>query len=134
MVDNLTEEQRSKTMSRIRSKWSSQEKKIHSYLKGYKIKHKMHPGTKGSPDIILKDTKTAVFLHGCFWHKCPKCYIAPKTNKKYWIPKIENNVKRDQKNNKILKQNGFKILTIWEHETKRDFKKILNKLLEYGKS
>ena len=94
----------------------------------------MHPNIKGSPDIILKDTKTVVFLHGCFWHKCPKCYIKPKTNKKYWLPKIENNVKRDRKNNKILKQNGFKVIRMWEHEIKKDFKKILNKLLKYGKN
>jgi DNA mismatch endonuclease (patch repair protein) len=134
MADNLTKEQRSKTMSRIRSKWTAQEKKIHDYLKGNKIKHQMHPNIKGSPDVILKDTKTAVFLHGCFWHKCPKCYIKPKTNKMYWIPKIENNVKRDRKNNKILKQDGFKVIRIWEHEIKKDFKKILNKLLKYGKN
>ena len=134
MVDNLTKEQRSKTMSRIRSKWTAQEKKVHNYLKGNRIKHQMHPSIKGSPDIILKDTKTAVFLHGCFWHKCPKCYIKPKTNKKYWLPKIENNVKRDRKNNKILKQDGFKVIRIWEHEIKKDFKKILNRLLKYGKN
>lgn len=134
MADNLTKEQRSKTMSRIRSKWTAQEKRIHNYLKGNKIKHKMHPNIKGNPDIILNETKTAVFLHGCFWHKCPKCYIKPKTNKRYWLPKIENNVKRDRKNNKILKQDGFKVIRIWEHETKKDFKKILNRLLKYGKS
>ena len=134
MVDNLTSEQRSKTMSRIRSKWTSQEKKIHNFLKGNKIKHLMHPRIKGSPDIVLKNTKTAVFLHGCFWHKCPKCYIKPKTNKKYWLPKIKNNVKRDRKNNKILKTNGFKVVRIWEHEIKRSFNKVLEELLKYGQS
>lgn len=133
MVDNLTKEQRSKTMSNIRSKWTAQEKQLHNYLKGNRIRHAMHPKIEGSPDIVLKDTKTAVFLHGCFWHKCPKCYIMPKTNKEYWLPKIENNVKRDQKNNKILKKEGFKPVRIWEHETKRNFKKVLKRLLEYGK-
>lgn len=134
MADNLTNEQRSKTMSRIRSKWTAQEKQIHSYLKGNKIKHLMHPKIDGSPDILLKNTKTAVFLHGCFWHKCPKCYIKPKTNKKYWLPKIEKNVERDLKNNKILKRMGFKVVRIWEHDTKRNFKKVLKRLLQYGKS
>ena len=134
MADNLTSEQRSKTMSRIRSKWTTQEKKIHDYLKGNKIKHKMHPKISGSPDLIFENSKTAVFLHGCFWHKCPKCYIKPKTNKKYWLPKIEANVKRDRKNNKILKKEGFKVVRIWEHEAKRNIKKVLKVLLQYGKS
>ncbi len=88
-------------MSNIKSKWTDQEKKIHSYLKANKIKHKMHPKLSGSPDILLKDANTVVFLHGCFWHKCPKCYKEPKSNKKYWLPKIEKNVKRDRKNDAV---------------------------------
>ena len=129
MADNLTKEQRSRTMSRIRSKWTSQEKKIHNYLKSNKIKHKMHPKINGKPDILLSNTKTAVFLHGCFWHKCSKCYKKPKTNKKYWTVKIENNVKRDRKNAKILKEEGFNILKIWEHDIKRNFKRVLDKII-----
>jgi len=119
-------------MSGIRSRWTAQERKMHNYLKGSRIKHKMHPKIEGSPDILLKDSKTAVFLHGCFWHKCPKCYIKPKTNKEYWIPKIERNTKRDQKNSRILRKNGFKVLKIWEHESKRNFKKVLNKVLKHA--
>ena len=134
MPDNLTKEQRSKTMSRIRSKWTTQEKIMHDLLKGNKIKHAMHPKMEGSPDIILANTKTAVFLHGCFWHKCPKCYTKPKTNKKYWLPKIEKNVIRDRKNSKILKKGGFKVVRIWEHEAKKNIKKISKRLLDYGKS
>jgi DNA mismatch endonuclease (patch repair protein) len=114
MADNLTKEQRSKTMSRIRSKWTNQEKKIYNYLKSNKIKHKMHHKMSGNPDILLTETKTAVFLQGCFWHKCPKCYIKPKTNKEYWTPKIDANVKRDRKNSKFIKAQGFKIIKIWD--------------------
>ena len=132
MADNLTKEQRSRTMSRIRSKWTAQERKVHNYLKGNKVKHQMHPKIKGHPDIILKETNTAVFLHGCFWHKCPKCYREPKSNRKYWIPKIEENVKRDKKNKKILKEQNFNVVVIWEHDIKKNFKKVLKKLIKYG--
>lgn len=111
-----------------------QEKKIHSFLKGNKIKHKMHPNLTGNPDILLKETNTAVFLQGCFWHKCPKCYKEPKSRKEYWLPKIQNNVKRDRKNGKIIKEEGFNVLKIWEHEVKKDFSKVLDKVLKYGKS
>jgi len=132
MTDNLTKEQRSMTMSRIRSKWTGQEKKVHNYLKGHKIKHRMHPKIDGSPDILLKDTNTAVFLHGCFWHKCPKCFREPKTNRSYWLPKIENNVKRDEKNVDTLKTNGYRVIIIWEHQIKKDWDKTLRSLCKYG--
>ncbi len=129
MVDNLTEEQRSKCMSRIRSKWTLQEKRIHNYLKGHKVRHRMHPQLPGKPDIFLPATNTVVFLHGCFWHKCPKCYKEPKSQKEYWIPKIEKNVKRDRKNSRILRSKGYSVLKIWEHEVKKNYKKALDKIL-----
>jgi len=129
MVDNLTKEQRSKCMSRIRSKWTVQEVKIHNYLKGNKIKHKMHPRLIGKPDILLTNTNVVVFLHGCFWHKCPKCYKEPKSRKDYWLPKIDNNVKRDKKYARILKLEGYKVLKLWEHEVKKDFNKALKKII-----
>src|SRR3989344_212154 len=128
MSDNLTKEQRSKTMSRIRSKWTTQEKAIHNQLKGLKIKHKMHPDIEGHPDIILKRKKVAVFLHGCFWHKCPKCYKEPKTDKKYWLPKIQNNVKRDKRNLKLLRKQGYKVVKLWEHDIKKDSNKVYEKI------
>lgn len=127
MPDTLTKEQRSYCMSRIRSKWTSQEKRIHNYLKGHKIKHKMHPKLKGCPDILI-NSEIAVFLHGCFWHKCPKCYVEPKSKKAYWLPKLENNVKRDKKNIRTLKKQGFTVVKIWEHSVKTNFNSVLAKL------
>jgi len=128
MSDNLTKEQRSKTMSRIRSKWTKQEKSLHNRLKGLKIKHKMYPDIEGHPDIILKKKKVAVFLHGCFWHKCPKCYKEPKTDKKYWLLKIQNNVKRDKRNLKLLRKQGYKVVKLWEHDIKKDSNKVYEKI------
>lgn len=125
MTDNLTKKQRSFCMSHILSKWTSQERLVHNYLKGNKIKHKMHPKIEGNPDILLTDKKTAVFLHGCFWHKCPECYKKPKSNKSYWLPKIQRNVKRDEENRKILKANKYKVVIIWEHQVKNDVDKLL---------
>jgi DNA mismatch endonuclease (patch repair protein) len=125
MVDNLTKKQRSFCMSMIKSKWTLPEKKIHNLLKSWKIKHKMHPKIKGSPDIILKDKKIAIFIHGCFWHKCPKCFKNPKSKKSYWFPKIKRNINRDKVNINILKKAGWKVVKIWEHELKGDFRKII---------
>lgn len=118
MTDNLTKVQRSKNMSKIRSKWTKPELLVHHILLTLKIPHKMHPKLDGNPDIILKKEKIAIFVHGCFWHKCPKCYVEPKSNRKYWIPKIARNVERDKENRAKLSVKGYKSLTIWGHELK----------------
>ncbi len=128
-MDNLTKDQRSFNMSRIRSQWTTPERVIHNRLKGRKIKHKMHPKLEGCPDLILKDKKTAVFIHGCFWHKCPKCYRKPKSNETYWMPKIKTNVKRDRKNSAVLKNEGWNVVVIWEHELKNYIDSAIKRIL-----
>ena len=125
----MTPEQRSYTMSMIKSKWTAQERIAHNILKAMKIKHKMHPKIKGSPDIIIPDRKIAIFLHGCFWHKCPLHYRAPKSKRKYWLPKIEKNVLRDKQNIKTLRKSGWRIIVIWEHDVKK-MKICISKLLK----
>jgi len=115
-------------MSQIRSKWTVQEKKVHNLLKGHKIKHKMHPKIEGSPDLVLTHKKTAVFLNGCFWHKCPKCYITPKSRKYYWLQKIEKNVLRDRTSKKILRKKGFSVVSLWGHDLKRSPEKVLERV------
>ena len=91
MPDNLTKAQRSMTMSKIRSRGTGQENEVHNWLKIKKIKHKMHPKLDGNPDLIIPEKKLAIFLHGCFWHKCPKHFKMPKQNRAYWQPKLEKN-------------------------------------------
>lgn len=126
MSDIFSKKKRSEIMSKIRSKWTKQELIVHNYLKGYKIRHNMHPKMKGGPDIILKDRKVAIFIHGCFWHKCPKHYIEPKSKIKFWKNKIKKNVLRDKKNIKLLRKNGWKVSVIWEHDIKN--KKFVKKI------
>jgi len=123
MADNLTKEQRSKTMAKIKSKWTKQERTVHLCLNKKKIKHKMHPKIKGSPDLIIPEKKMAVFLHGCFWHSCKRYFVEPKSNRKYWINKINGNKKRDSKNKKVLVKNGWEVAVIWEHQIKRNLDK-----------
>jgi hypothetical protein len=81
----------------------------------------MHPKIEGNPDILLKGTNTVVFLHGCFWHKCPNCYIPPKSNRAYWLPKIEANVKRFKKVRRNLRKKGYNVAVLWEHQVKSGF-------------
>lgn len=115
MTDVLTKKQRSYNMSRIRSKWTKPEVAVHDALKAHKIGHKMHPDIAGSPDVIIQKYKTAIFINGCFWHRCPKHYRQPKSNVAFWRKKAEDNARRDRRNIAALRRSGWKVIVIWEH-------------------
>ena len=112
MYDNLTKKQRSYCMSRIRSSNTKPELRY----KGKSIGLVYQPKIFGRPDFINYKSKVVVFIDGCFWHKCPKHYIAPKSNKNYWIPKLRRNVVRDEEVRLSYKSAGWKVVRIWEHE------------------
>jgi DNA mismatch endonuclease (patch repair protein) len=118
-MDIMSKKERSKRMSLIRSKWTKQERWLHGVLKGYKIRHVMHPKMTGSPDVILKDKKIAIFLHGCFWHGCKKCYKAPSSNNEFWAEKLRKNLLKDTRDIRNLQQAGWKIIVMREHEISR---------------
>lgn len=117
MADVLTKKQRSYCMSQIRARNTQPEiilrKAIFSTgIRGYRLHYKL----AGKPDIVFPKRKIVIFIDGCFWHKCPKCFKKPDTNKKFWKVKIDSNVARDRIVNVVLKKDGWKILRIWEHE------------------
>jgi len=122
-MDKFTKEQRSYCMSQIKSRNTSVEvefrKKIwQNGVRGYRLHCKQIPG---SPDLFFPKRRLAVFIDGCFWHKCPKCYRESKSRKDYWDKKMLDNVSRDIRNNDQLNKMGIKVLRFWEHEIKRDF-------------
>ena len=69
------------------------------------------------PDITYVGRKLAIFIHGCFWHRCPKCdLVLPKTNTNYWREKFQRNVERDVRKKNALQELGWNVHTIWECE------------------
>lgn len=74
----------------------------------------------GSPDIVLQRFWTVIFVHGCFWHRHPGCRYAstPKSRQEYWLPKFTANVERDARKETQLRELGWRVLVIWECETK----------------
>jgi DNA mismatch endonuclease, patch repair protein len=74
----------------------------------------------GCPDLVFRPQKKIIFVHGCFWHRHEDCVLArlPKTRLEFWETKLESNRLRDEKNNATLKQEGWKLLTVWECQLK----------------
>ena len=123
MVDKVSKEVRSYNMSRIRSKDTKPEILVRSYLfsKGLRFRKndKRYPR---SPDVVLPKYKTIVFVHGCFWHLHEGCKYAvmPKSNVEFWEEKLYGNIERDKRNKKELEEMGWKVITVWECELKKD--------------
>lgn len=125
MADNHTKEARSKNMSHIRSTNTKPEELVRKYLfsKGlrYRKNDKRYPG---HPDIVLPKFKTCVFVNGCFWHQHPGCRFAvlPASNQDYWLPKLERNMERDAINRESLQRDGWRVITVWECELKKQIR------------
>lgn len=85
-------------------------------LTGYRLQWKV----PGRPDIAWPGKKVALFVNGCFWHRCPTCQLpTPKSNVEYWMVKFDRNVERDQRNLAELKAMGWTVYTIWECQLKK---------------
>jgi DNA mismatch endonuclease (patch repair protein) len=121
------------TMSRIRAKNTKPELVVREKLSqigvmGYRLHLKKVPG---KPDIIFSKKKIVIFIHGCFWHKCPRCKLPLlKANRRFWSKKFDRNRKRDIKKARLLRRNGWKVLTIWEHQIKRGPDKAVEKIID----
>lgn len=121
MADNHSKEVRSRNMSHIRSTNSKPEETVRKYLFSHGFRYRKNVKTlPGKPDIVLSKYKTAIFVNGCFWHKhdCPR-FVWPSSNTDYWIPKIQRNVERDQRNMDSLKETGWNVIIVWECELKK---------------
>ena len=116
MADVHTKEKRSYNMSRIRGRDTKPELKLKDLLerKGFVYQ----PNESGKPDFINYKKKIIIFVDGCFWHKCPKCFRLPSTNTKFWRDKINKNVLRDKEITKNYQSSGWKVIRIWECEIK----------------
>lgn len=121
MADTHTKEVRSKNMSHIRSTNTKPEETVQKYLFSRGLRYRKNVRTlPGCPDIVLPKYKTVVFVNGCFWHMhdCGR-FVWPSSNKEYWTKKINRNVERDANNHRILSEQGWNVLIIWECQLKK---------------
>ena len=117
MADKVSKETRSRIMASIRGRNTKPEIAVRRILWRHGLRYRTHDRTiLGRPDISNKGKRLAIFVDGCFWHGCPKCYREPETNKDFWRNKVEENKRRRDVVRDGLERQGFRVVEIWEHE------------------
>ena len=120
MTDIFSKQKRSEVMSKIWGKGNEKtEIRLARLMRAGGIKGwRRHLPIPGKPDFAFRKKKLAIFVDGCFWHGCPKCFRLPKQNRAFWKVKIEGNRKRDRSVNARLRRLVWKVVRIRECQLK----------------
>ncbi|MFF5383344.1 very short patch repair endonuclease [Pedobacter suwonensis] len=133
----VTSPSRSYNMSRIRSKNTKVEMLLRSALWAKNIRFRIHPDkVMGSPDIFIAKYRLVIFIDGDFWHGYNWAATRErlKSNKEFWIAKIERNMQRDEQVNLYFAEKGFTVMRFWEHQIKTRLKECVNQVMLYIES
>lgn len=126
------DEETSKRMAGVRRSDTRPElvvrQQLHALGHRYRVRNRDLPG---SPDIANRSRLWAVFVHGCYWHRhgC-KATTTPKRNRAFWEAKFHRNVERDRERAEALREDGYRVVVVWECETKRDLDRLRERLLK----
>ena len=121
MVDTVDSRKRSEIMSRIRGRDTAPEMVVRRIAHRLGFRFRLHRGDlPGRPDLVFPRYRAVIQVHGCFWHRHPGCKYAtsPKTRVGFWENKFRGNVVRDRRNEAALLELGWRVLVIWECETR----------------
>ncbi|MGH9449986.1 MAG: very short patch repair endonuclease [Terriglobia bacterium] len=119
-MDTISRHRRSANMRRIGSKNTKPELLVRRLIHGLGFRYRLHRADlPGKPDIVFSAPRKVIFVHGCFWHQhglCADSHV-PKSRRSYWMPKLQNNRRRDIENYRRLRTLEWKYLVVWECET-----------------
>jgi len=130
MADTVSKAVRSRIMSSVKQRHTKPEMIVRSLLHQLGYRFRLHrKDLPGSPDIVLPKFRTAIFVHGCFWHQHENCGKSrrPSSNQDYWNTKLDENITRDKRKEKELSKLGWRIATVWQCEI-RDLETLSKKL------
>lgn len=121
-MDIYGEKKRSEIMARVKGRDTQPEILVRSTVHnlGYRFRLYRHD-LPGNPDITLPKHRTVIFVHGCFWHGHKRCFRAarPTTNIAFWRKKLDSNIVRDRRNVRQLRKDGWRVLVVWQCQTKK---------------
>ena len=122
MTDVFTKEKRSWIMSRVKGRDTKPEILVRSVVHRMGYRFRVHRrDLPGNPDVVLPRHGKVIFVHGCFWHghkRCPRS-TRPTTNKGFWNEKLDRNIERDKRFQRKLGSMGWKVLVVWQCETRK---------------
>ena len=135
MTDRMTPEQRHRCMSHIHSKGTKPELAVRRWLWSHGYRYRLNvEGVPGKPDIVMRRYRTAIFVNGCFWHghnvvvtqtgdalqaTDSECCKIPQSHRAFWLEKIGRNRERDSRNYRMLQDNGWQVIVVWECQLKK---------------
>ena len=131
LMDWLAPDQRSRNMAAIRSHGNRSTENairfrmIRAGVCGFKLCASNLPGR---PDFVFENARLVVFLDGCYWHGCPRCYRAPASNTGYWSQKFARNKARDRKVGRLLRAGGWRVVRFWEHEIEHNPARVVERI------
>lgn len=120
-MDTLTRLERSKRMALIRGKDTKPELLVRKIAHSCGYRFRLHVSSlPGKPDLVFPKHRKVIFIHGCFWHRHPGCALArlPKSKRRFWIPKLTGNRRRDLRNIARLRRDKWKVSVVWECQLK----------------
>jgi DNA mismatch endonuclease (patch repair protein) len=117
MADIFSKHKRSEVMSKVRSRGNKATEL--AMMKLFRQNHvtgwRRNQDVFGRPDFLFRRSRLVLFVDGCFWHGCPRCYRRPKSNRKLWDAKIARNRERDCQVSRELRRLGWLVVRVWEH-------------------
>jgi DNA mismatch endonuclease, patch repair protein len=119
MTDTVDTQTRSRIMSRVRGKDTRPEMVVRRLVFAAGYRYRLHgPNLPGRPDLVFPGRHKVIFVHGCFWHRHEGCALArlPKSRLDFWLPKLEANSRRDERDRSALLARGWDVLIVWECE------------------
>lgn len=130
-MDTLSPRERGRLMRQVRGKDTAPELVVRRLLHSLGYRFRLHRADlPGHPDIVLSRRRKIIFVHGCFWHRHPRCRktTTPATNREFWMSKFRHNVERDKRKTCQLQLLGWEVLVVWECET-RDLERLKERLV-----
>lgn len=137
MTDTVDKQTRSRMMAGIKGRNTRPERLLRQLLHRSGFRFRLHPRQlPGRPDIVLPKYRTAIFVHGCFWHRHHGCHYTstPSTRPEFWAEKFSKNIERDGRNCRQLQESDWRVLIVWECGLKHDPENSLRESIKFLKA